>query len=718
MRNYHAGKTSSSLRLLLFSLILATAGELSFGDSAPPPPRLRPGLALYVSPPGRDTNSGARRFPFATLERARDEIRARKRLGGLPKGGVEVIVRGGSYNVRQTFVLEAEDSGKELEPVVYRAAEGEHPVFTGGARLRGFVPVTDEAVISRLPTDARGKVVQLDLRSNGVTNILPLILGGFASGRGFRTHPIMELYFNGQPLPLAQSPSTRSVQVAELCQPNPDQASGLADSNVVRFSYSGDLPARWQDEADLWLYGYWFYDWADSYEKVHSLDPVKKQIVLAPPYPNYGFRKGQRFYAVNVLAELDSPGEWYLDRTRERIYLFPPSNPDRAVVELSVAGVPLVQLNGASRVRFEGLTWELGCADGMKITGGTNCVLAGCTLRRLAGNGVEISGGLGHGLLSCDLYTLGRGGVILAGGDRKTLTPARHFAENCHIYDLSRIDHTYTPAALVSGVGQHVEHNWFHDVPSSALRVGGNDHLVERNEINRAVLESDDQGAVDMWGDPTLLGNVYRGNYFHHIGRWRAAEAQPDCGQAAIRLDDAISGVRILGNIFYRCGAGRLGFGAVQIHGGKDNVLEENLFTDCRWAVSFSPWSADHWREFTKAPRNSTEIDPTLYSVRYPEMARLDQDLNANWLRRNLVLNCGAFLHRNGGGARSENNLERAKNSGFALPANGDFFAPKTARALRALGFNSLPASGIGLYRDTYRHELPTRLLEQLRAEQ
>jgi len=619
--------------------------------------------------------------------------------------------------VLQTFTLEAQDSGAEPQPVVYRAAAGGHPVFTGGVRLRGFEPIKDEAVLSCLPAEARGRVVQLDLEANGVTNVLPLVLGGFASGRGFRTHPVMELYFNGQPLPLARSPSNNAVQVAEVCEPEKEKMHGFVGSKVGRFVYSGDLPARWKGEPDLWLFGYWFFDWADSYEKVLSLDPVKKQITLSPPYPTYGFRKGQCFYALNVLAELDARGEWYLDRTRHRIYLFPPSDPERAVVELSVAGVPLVQLKGASCVRFEGLTWELGCADGLKIMGGTNCLFAGCTVRRMAGNGVEIDSGAGHGLLSCDLHTLGRGGVVLAGGDRKTLTPAGHFVENCHIYDLSRIDHTYTPAVLVSGVGQRVAHNWFHDVPSSALRVGGNDHRVEFNEINRVVLESDDQGAVDMFGDPTFLGNVYRGNFFHHVGKWRAAEVQPDCGQAAIRLDDAISGVRILGNIFYRCGTGRLGFGAVQIHGGKDNVLEENLFADCQWAVSFSPWSANYWRECTEAPLHSPAIDRTLYSACYPEMERMDRDLNVNWLRRNVVLNCGAFLHRNGGAARCEQNVELAKDSGFTAPVNGDFSSSKAARALRRLGFKPLPPSAIGLYHDAYRRELPRRLLQQMRAE-
>ncbi len=26
----------------------------------------------------------------------------------------------------------------------------------------------------------------------------------------------------------------------------------------------------------------------------------------------YGFRKGQRYFALNLLSELDTPGEWFL----------------------------------------------------------------------------------------------------------------------------------------------------------------------------------------------------------------------------------------------------------------------------------------------------------------------------------------------------------------------------------------------------------------------
>ena len=40
----------------------------------------------------------------------------------------------------------------------------------------------------------------------------------------------------------------------------------------------------------------------------------------------YGFRKGQRFYFLNVLEELDQPGEWFLDRKAGVLYFWPPGS--------------------------------------------------------------------------------------------------------------------------------------------------------------------------------------------------------------------------------------------------------------------------------------------------------------------------------------------------------------------------------------------------------
>jgi hypothetical protein len=451
------------------------------------------------------------------------------------------------------------------------------------------------------------------------------------------------------------------------------------------------------------LYGYWFHDWADSYERVASIDTNAPTITLAPPYANYGYRKGQRFYAVNLLSEISRPGEWYLDRSTGILYLYPPADPNRSVMELSVAAFPFVQMDNVSHVTLQGLTWELGCADGVIIKEGTGCRLAGCTIRRCGGTGVDIWGGTGHGLLSCDIYSLGRGGVDMLGGDRKTLTPGRHFVENCHIYELSRIDHTYTPAVVTWGVGNRISNNLIHDIPSSAIRLGGNDHVVEFNEVYRVVRESDDQGAVDMWGDPTFRGNVIRGNYWHHIGDWQHIGEEPVVGQGAVRLDDAISGLLIDGNIFDHCGTGGFGFGAVQIHGGKDNIMTHNLFVDCRSAISFSPWGDQRWREYTAHSLELKDINAALYLARYPELAHLAEDHDVNRVASNLVYHCGEFLRRDSHQDQVVDNIVLQGDAGSAA-VTPDIFS--LIRKLPA-NFPAIPFDKIGLYHDEFRRTLP-----------
>jgi hypothetical protein len=648
-------------------------------------PLPQPGVTLHVSPNGLDENPGTSQKPFATVERARDEIRKLKGENSLTTG-VVVLIHGGEYQVKETLVLEAADSGTEQYPIVYRAAPGESPRFRGGVRLKKFQPAQNIRSAKNLPAQVKDKVWAIELRNAGLTNLLPLKLGGFASGHGFRTHPAHELFFNGDAMQLARGPNEGFLRVSDVAVKDGTKGYDRQGSKTGQFLYEGSMPERWVNEPDLLLYGYWFWDWADSYERVESIDPERRLITLAQPWHRYGFSIGAPFYAVNALSELDSPGEWYLDRQNGFVYIYPPSDIGSADVELSMLAVPMLRLDNVSHVRFERITWELGSSDAIKLSGGSNCLFAGCTVRRFAGNGIEIQGGQGHGILSSDIYSMGRGGAIVSGGNRKTLAPGRHFVENCDIHNLSRIDRTYTPAVLLSGVGNRLAHNKFHDVQSSAMRIGGNDHVIEFNEIFNAVLESDDQGAADMWGDPTYRGNVYRYNHWHQIG-WRGKGDEPKCGQAAIRLDDAICDTLIYGNIFERAATGKIGFGAVQIHGGKDNILDSNLFIDCKTAISFTSWSEERWAAFVQKALENPAIDKALYLERYPKLAQLNENANHNQVYRNITLRCGEMLRR---APKSIETLDNSVIESGDIPPQRPDFPP-------------IPVDAIGLYIDTFR---------------
>jgi hypothetical protein len=662
-----------------------------------------PGLVIHVSPTGDGANPGTAENPLRSLEQARDRIRSIKReRGSLPAGGIEVAVHPGEYRVEATFRLGADDSGTAAAPVWYRAAGPEAPRFTGGVRLSEWTPVTEVPVLARLPEEARPHVLEADLAAAGVTRVIPFVLGGFSSGRGFVTHPAMELYVDGEPMTLARWPNEGFVKTGPVAGPLTlpawDRKPGTPEG---RFRFDDDRPARWVGEPDAWLHGYWFWDWADSYEKIERIIPEQREITLAQPWHRYGYREGQRFYAVNLLCELDAPGEWYLDRARGRLLVYPKTDLARARVELSVAAFPLLESRDASHVTFSGLVWELGASDGVRVEGGEDVRLEGCTVRRMAGTGVEMRGGRAHVLQSCDIHTMGRGGVAIAGGNRKSLVPGGHRVANCHIHHLSRLDHTYTPGVWLDGVGHHLRQNLFHHIASSALRIEGNDHLVELNEAHRVVLESDDQGAVDMFGNPTYRGNVFRHNYWHHLGPREDRGADTHSMRAGIRLDDAICGVRVEGNIFHRCATGETLFGGVQIHGGKENIVVGNLFVDTAAAVSFTPWGEARWHAFVATALDAPAIDRTLFLQAYPALQKLADDHDINTIRNNVALRTPHLLLRAPAGTVSLGNREHPDGTGWHEGPDGRLLWP--AAEAETLGVGHIPFARIGLQADDWR---------------
>ena len=647
----------------------------------------------FVAADGHDANPGTRDRPFATLLRARDAIRALKRGAGLPPKGVTVRVAGGAYSLREPLALSARDSGTEDAPIVYRAHEGETVRLVGGHAVLGFKPVEDPAVLKRLDETVRGRVCEADLRSQGFTDF------GEVATRGNR----LELFFNDSPMRLARWPNEGFVQIKEVGGKTPFTIHGCEGTREGRFTYTGDRPSRWGDEQDVHLHGYWFWDWSDSFERVASVDTEKRTITLATPHHKYGYRAGQRYYALNVLAELDQPGEWYLDRKKGTVYFLPPAVEANEVV-LSVLPHVLV-LEDCSWVTIRGFTLEATRGTAVTVSGGRGNLVAGCVIRNTGGWAVSINGGERNAVRSCDISATGEGGITLRGGDRKTLRSAGHVAENNHIHDFGRIYRTYRPAVGLSGVGIRVAHNLIHNGPHNAIQLSGNDHVIEFNEIHTVCFETGDVGAFYMGRDWTARGTVIRHNYFHDI------KGPGLHGAMSVYLDDAASGIRIVGNVFHR--AGRAAF----IGGGRDNLVENNVFVDCAASIHVDArgmgWMRNHVEGNGTLPQRLEAMPyrKPPWSTRYPKLVTiLDDDPGhpkGNVVRRNISFG-GRWLDVEKKAMeylRFEHNLVDV-DPHFVDLDKKDFRLRADSPAF-ALGFREIPVEKIGLYRDIYRRRLP-----------
>ncbi|NCO40126.1 MAG: hypothetical protein GW892_15600 [Armatimonadetes bacterium] len=679
-------------------------------------------LSFYVATDGNDAwsgtlaaaNAGKTDGPFATLTRARDAVRALKATAPLPAGGVTVMVRAGTYEQQQTFELTAADSGTPEAPVIYRAAAGEEVRLTGGRAVPAdaFGPVADAAVVARLDPAARGHVLQADLAALGIAE-----LGQFPTRyRGAPTAP--ELFFNDQRMALAHWPNEGWTTIASIVDSGSRPRDGDNAGKPGIFEYAGDRPARWNAEAGVWLQGYWCYDWYAETIKVKSIDPAKRQIALAEPHL-YGVKQGnpspRRYRALNLLEELDQPGEYYIDRAGKRLYLWPPSELAGARLVLSTLTTPVVALTEAANVVVRGFVVEACLGDGLQVTGGTGDLMLACQVRNTRELGIRVTGGSAHRVEACDLHDTGTGGLVLSGGDRKTLTPAGQEAVNNHIWDYSRLQLTYANALMLAGVGNRAAHNLIHNAPHQAIGVAGNDHVFEYNVIHHICTETDDCGAYYKGRNPSCRGNVVRYNFWHNIG------SPMGHGNAAVYFDDGDGGDTVFGNVFFRCGEpGRGSFGTVFSHGGHDLLAENNVFVECKRALGSAPWNDKRWKEAIDggmgcewATRLLKEVDITKppYTTRYPELVGF-MDPQPGQPRvsravRNVIAMCADVRSGNWQVSREENWVTDG-DPGFVDAAKGDFrLRPDAEVFTRLPGFQPIPFEKMGLYTDELRPTLP-----------
>lgn len=534
---------------MLFSLGL-TSIVFAENDSA----------VFYVAPNGSDSNDGSQNSPFATIEGAKNAIKSLKNSGGLPNGGITVYIRGGTYNVSKEILFTNEDSGTEQCPITYKAYENEKPVFSGGVTIDGskFAKVTDETVLNRIiDTNAKQNIYGVSLEEYNISDY------GYEEGLkrwgvcGTSALAPVEVFVDDTALDMARYPNrdengkTKYLFTGEVIS-NPHSSDNTNNSGKPVFKYDDERIEKWSSVKNTAVHGLFPNPYFFEGHSINSVDKDNNQITLTSG-GYYGITKGNRYYYMNVLEELDNENEYYIDTEKNMLYIYAPNGLNGKNVSLSVMGKnfyeSMFHFKKASYITLDGLEITLTRTHGVWIDGGNSIKLENCTIKNIGLRAVTVGSldtsgsdrnyyvrgyratdtqpitrekyleyaGYNHGVENCQIYNCGAGGVRFYGGDRVELEPCGYYLKNSVIHDVDRFATTYGYAVDMMGVGITVSHNTIYNTQMCAIQTACNDSVIEYNELYNCLTEGADMGIIynTAWNAELETGLEIRYNYCH-----------------------------------------------------------------------------------------------------------------------------------------------------------------------------------------------------------
>ena len=560
----------------------------------------QPAADFYVAANGRDTwsgrlpepNAAQTDGPFATPQAARDAVRRASQNSDQPRSDT-VLIRGGTYELAETLRFTPADAR-----TTYAAYSGEHPILSGGRRVRGWTQ-----------------------RGDRWTTTVPEVAAGKWYGR--------QLFANGVRQTRARTPNTGFLRSDGPPRFTPDDLAALqqdfgerlsfkspATSGKFGFRYKPGEIQRWTNLDDAVLHVY--HAWTSAVHWIAELNEANRTVRFTGPsrFPSSHFEAQQPYYVENVKEALDTPGEWYLDRQTGVLTWLAPNgvDPNREEVVLSRLQT-LVSLDGDAKQQqfvdglvFRGLSlryadWGpldrqaendgLGSVHflvgAVMATGATRCAFDQCAITRCGGYGIYlIDGSAECRVTQCELSDLGGGGILV--GSRwspyDTFHPPlppddapeseltrRNVIDNCYLHGCGRIFRGVVGIFIAHSPFNRVSHNELCDLSYSGMVIGRRlDRKYSHAHHNEVAYNH-----IHHLGDGTMsdMGGIYtegispgtrlHHNLIHDVRRYRY-------GGWGLYCDQSSTGIRLDHNVVHDCEDG----GFMQNVGGP-NVLENNL---------------------------------------------------------------------------------------------------------------------------------------------
>lgn len=595
-------------------------------------------VTYFVATDGNDSNPGSIDAPFATIEKARDTIRDLKKTKGLPKGGVTVYLRGGIYARSTSLEFTEEDSGDEDARITYMSYPGERAEITGGVEIPGgdFKPVTDQEVLDRFYPDVRNKIVSVNLKDYGITNMGTWTSGGVEyeawerAGECDRNAvPGLMLFADDTPLDIARVPnrvaSGENKGMWDYYEVGPaSKIKGETKDTGLTFPYTDDRVETWKTYEDVAVYGFWGTSWKFESSAILSVDKHRDTITLKNKLGGKP-AEGRRYIYLNVLEELDSDTEYYIDKHTGILYMYARDGLAKETIGVTNFGTDtnkdfLVYLNGASNITLSGLDITLARTTGVFMKHCENDLVYDCDVKNMGRTAVAIGGysygtrgdasrGLGaiygteymnyafdiidrdtyvnewkthnNGIVNSRIKNTGSYGVFMCGGDIVEVERGDNYMYNCEVSYTGRYESALCMAIDISGMGNTVSHCSIHDNPASAFLFNGCELIMEYNDIYRNCIDNSDYGVFYScgWMNEHNLDTHIRYNYIHDVTNtlYLGDDLVPENGVAlrhAVYNDNCQPFLEVHHNVL-----ADLPYGLYQASGPENNWYD-NVFVD------------------------------------------------------------------------------------------------------------------------------------------
>ena len=460
------------------------------------------GAEFYVSPAGDDGNSGTRREPFATLERARDAARG---IRGEP---ITVYLRGGTHYLKEPLVFRPSDSGTRDAPVTYTAFPGEKPMVSGGELLHlDWTPLENGVLRARVE-------------------------------EGFSTD---QLFVDGRRQNMARYPDF---------DPGAQYFNGSAADCISR-----ERAARWSDPRGGYFHAMHGSHWGDMHYLITGKD-ARGNVLYDGGWQNNrrSSPHAKHRFVENIFEELDAPGEWFLDRKKKLLFFYPPKGVDLALAKVEAVRLEqLFEFRGSKKepLRFvvlRGLTlihtartfmknrepllrsdWTIWRGGAVFIRGGEDCRLEDLTIRQVGSNAVFVSDyNRRITIKGCEITQAGASSVSFVGSPRALRSPLFNYAQTntfeemdrtpgprsgeypaqCRVDDClltlnGRFEKQTAAVNICMAEGITISRSSIYDVPRAGINIcdgafGG--HVIEHCDVFDTVKETGNHGSFNSWG--------------------------------------------------------------------------------------------------------------------------------------------------------------------------------------------------------------------------